>query len=66
MNIIKIIGEDGYLLAINIDQIEHVRYRPATGNEEVSQVEIMFAGNPERTLFDGHVAEQFWEILTSQ
>jgi len=66
VNLIKITGEDGYLLAINADQIEHVRYRPATGNEDVSRVEIMFVGNPERTLFDGRVAEQFWKILTEQ
>ncbi len=66
MNLIKITGEGGYLIAINADQIEHVRYCPATGNGDISQVEIMFVGNPERTLFDGYVAEQFWEILTEQ
>ena len=66
MKLIKITGEDGYLIAINADQIEHVRYRPAASDAEVSQVEIMFVGNPERTLFNGRVAERFWEILTEQ
>jgi hypothetical protein len=65
MKLIKFMGEDGYWLAINADQIEHVRYRPATAHN-ISQVEIMFVGNPERTLFDGSTAEQFWELLSEQ
>ena len=65
MKIIKFMGEDGYWLAINADLIEHVRYRPATANN-ISQVEIMFVGNPERTLFEGHMAEEFWELFSEQ
>jgi len=65
MKLIKLMGEDGYWLAINADQIEHVRYRPAT-THNISQVEIMFVGNPERTLFEGRMAEQFWEFLSEQ
>ncbi len=62
MRLIKFKGDDGEWLAINVDQIEHVRYRPATAHN-ISQVEIMFAGNPERTLFEGRLAEQCWELL---
>jgi hypothetical protein len=63
MRLIKFKGDDGQWLAINADQIEHVRYRPATAPDDISQVEIMFAGNPERTLFIGPLAEQCWELL---
>lgn len=65
MKLIKLMGTDGYWLAINEEQIEHVRYSPPTA-ENISQVEIMFVGNPERTLFEGSVAEQFWELLSEQ
>lgn len=63
MNFIKVTAEDGYILAINADQIEHVRYYPATHEESAPRIEIMFVGNPERTFFDGQIAEQLWEIL---
>lgn len=65
MKLIKFMGEDGYWLAINADHIEHVRYRPAA-TDNISQVEIMFVGNPERTLLEGRMAEQFWEVLFEQ
>lgn len=65
MKLIKVMGDDSYWLAINADQIEHVRYRPATVNN-ISEVEIMFVGNPERTFFEGRIAEQFWELLSDQ
>lgn len=65
MKLIKFKGEDGDWLAINADQIEHVRYRQASA-DSISQVEIMFVGNPERTLFEGRMAEEFWEILSEQ
>ncbi len=53
----------GYWLAINVDLIEHVRYRAATA-QNVSQVQIMFVGNPERTFLEERVAEQFWELFS--
>ena len=65
MKLIKVAGDDGDWLAINADQIEHARYRPAT-DDHVAQVEIMFAANPERTFFEGRVAEEFWELLNEQ
>jgi hypothetical protein len=65
MKLIKLTGEDGDWLAINADQIEHVRYRRAAA-DSISQVEIMFAGNPERTLFEGRLAEEFWQLLSEQ
>ncbi len=65
MKLIKFEGDDGVCLAINAEQIEHVRYHPPTA-ASTAQVEIMFVGNPERTLFIGHMAEQFWELLTAQ
>ncbi len=65
MKLIKFMGEDGDWLAINAEQIEHGRYRPATAPNN-SQVEIMFAGNAARTIFEGHTAEQFWELLAEQ
>jgi hypothetical protein len=65
MKLIKLKGEDGDWLAINEDLIEHVRYRQATA-DSVSQVEIMFVGNPERTLFEGRLAEEFWRLLSEQ
>ncbi|MFN2454475.1 MAG: hypothetical protein ABR577_09665 [Pyrinomonadaceae bacterium] len=63
MNFIKVTAEDGHLLAINADQIEHVRYRPATNDNSVAEIEIMFAGNPERAFFSGSVAVEFWTLL---
>lgn len=63
MKLIKFKGEGGDWLAINGEQIEHVRYRQAA-EDSISQVEIMFVGNPERTLFEGRIAEEFWELLT--
>lgn len=63
MRLIKFMGDDGQWLAINTDQIEHVRYRPATA-QNISQIEIMFAGNPERTIFEERLAEQCWELLS--
>ena len=65
MKFIRIEGDDGYWLVINADQIEHARYRPAN-TTQVSQVEIMFAGNPERTFFEGRMAERLWELLGEQ
>ncbi|HEY9402681.1 MAG TPA: hypothetical protein VIQ24_08295 [Pyrinomonadaceae bacterium] len=65
MKLIKFKGEGGDWLAINADQIEHARYRQASA-DSISRVEIMFVGNPERTLFEGRVAEEFWEILSEQ
>jgi hypothetical protein len=65
MKLIKLKGDDGDWLAINEDKIEHVRYRRAAA-DSVSQVEIMFVGNPERTLFEGRMAEEFWEVLSEQ
>jgi hypothetical protein len=65
MKLIKLKGEDGDWLAINEELIEHVRYRRATA-DRISQVEIMFVGNPERTLFEGRLAEEFWELLSAQ
>ncbi len=65
MKVIKFMGEGGYWLAINADQIEHVRYHPAK-DQNISQVEIMFVGNPERTHFEGHMAEEFWELFSEQ
>lgn len=65
MKLIKFMGEDGYWLAINTEQIEHVRYRAATAHN-ISQVEIMFVGNPERTIVEGRMAEQFWELFSEQ
>lgn len=65
MKLIKFMGEGGDWLAINGDQIEHVRYRQASA-DSLSQVEIMFVGNPERTLFEGRMAEEFWELLSKQ
>ncbi len=65
MKLIKFTGEDGDWLAINAEQIEHVRYHPATV-PHLSRVEIMFAGNPARTVFEGRMAENFWELLTEQ
>jgi hypothetical protein len=64
MKLIKLMEESGDWLAINGEQIEHVRYRQAA--DSVSQVEIMFVGNPERTLFEGRMAEEFWELLCAQ
>lgn len=66
MNFINITEDGGDFLAINADKIEHVRYRPAEGSEDVSRIEIMFVGNPERAFFDGRVAEQLWSRLTEQ
>ncbi len=63
MKLIKFKGEDGDWLAINVDLIEHVRYRAATA-QNVARVEIMFVGNPERTLLEERVAEQFWELFS--
>jgi hypothetical protein len=65
MKLIKLKGEDGDWLAINEELIEHVRYRQAAA-ENISQIEIMFVGNPERTLFEGRMAEEFWELLSKQ
>jgi hypothetical protein len=65
MKLIKFTAEDGDWLAINADQIEHVRYRQASA-DSISKVEIMFVGNPERTLFEGRMAEKFWELLSEQ
>jgi hypothetical protein len=66
MKLIKLKGEDGDWLAINEDLIEHVRYRRATVMDSISQVEIMFVGNPERTIFEGRLAEEFWQLLSEQ
>ena len=65
MKLIKCKDESGDWLAINEDHIEHVRYRPAAA-DSFSQLEIMFVGNPERTLFEGRLAEEFWELLSAQ
>lgn len=65
MKLIKFMGEDGDWLAINADHIEHVRYHPAT-DRNIAQVEIMFVGNPERTLFEGEIAERFWKLFSEQ
>ncbi|HZH30688.1 MAG TPA: hypothetical protein VEY11_07980 [Pyrinomonadaceae bacterium] len=65
MKLIKFKGVDGDWLAINSDLIEHVRFRQAA-EDSISQVEIMFVGNPERTLFKGRMAEEFWELLSKQ
>ncbi len=65
MKLIKVAGDDDDMLLINADQIEHARYHPAT-DEHVSQVEIMFAGNPVRNLFEGHMAEAFCKLLSEQ
>jgi hypothetical protein len=65
MKLIKLTGENGDFLAINEELIEHVRYRRAA-TDSVSQVEIMFVGNPERTLFEGRMAEEFWRLLSEQ
>jgi hypothetical protein len=64
MKLIKFMEEGGDWLAINGDHIEHVRYRRASA-DSLSQVEIMFVGNPERTLFEGRMAEEFWELLSA-
>jgi hypothetical protein len=65
MKLIKFKGHDGDWLAVNADQIEHVRYRQAEA-DSISQIEIMFVGNPERTLLEGRMAEEFWELLSEQ
>jgi hypothetical protein len=65
MKLIKFMEEGGDWLAINEDQIEHVRYRQAAA-DSLSQVEIMFVGNPERTVFEGRMAEEFWKLLSAQ
>jgi hypothetical protein len=65
MKLIKLKGENGDWLAINEELIEHVRYRRGAA-DSISEVEIMFVGNPERTIFEGRLAEEFWQLLSEQ